>query len=441
MHSILIVDDNVTLRRSLELSLAEDGYEVSTAGTGEDGLIKVKNGLAELVFLDLKLPDMSGIEILRRIKEINEDIIVVVITAYGDVKSAVEAMKLNAYDYITKPFEIDEIKLIIEKSSENLSLKTQIKQYKCRFDNIIGKSQKMRFIYEVIEKIVQSKATTVLIYGETGTGKGLLARTIHDNSARKIKPFIDISCSALQDNLIESELFGYEKGAFTDAKQLKKGLIEQADGGTLFIDEVGELQPSLQVKLLKVIDEKTFRRVGGVKDIRVDIRIIAATNRNLEKLIASGHFREDLYYRLKVVTIYAPPLRERKSDIPLLTDYFLTKFNTEFKKKIKSVSSEAMDKLINQGWTGNVRELKNTIERICLLEDTEIINPEHLFSGSEEIPSSKTTQFGGLTGLTLEEIEIFCIKKTLKDVNNNKSKAAEILGISRHTLRKKIGLE
>lgn len=212
MHSILIIDDNVTLRRSLELSLAEDGYELSTAGTGEDGLTKVKNGLAELVFLDLKLPDMNGIEVLRRIKEINEDIIVIVITAYGDVKSAVEAMKLNAYDYVTKPFEIDEIKLIIIKSSENISLKTQIKQYKCRFDNIIGESPKMRSIYEVIEKIVQSNATTVLIYGETGTGKGLLARTIHDNSARRIKPFIDINCSALPDNLIESELFGYEKG-------------------------------------------------------------------------------------------------------------------------------------------------------------------------------------------------------------------------------------
>lgn len=441
MHSILIIDDNVTLRRSLELSLAEDGYEVSTAGTGEDGLTKVKNGLAELVFLDLKLPDMNGIEVLRRIKEINEDIIVVVITAYGAVKSAVEAMKLNAYDYVTKPFEIDEIKLIIEKSSENISLKTQIKQYKCRFDNIIGESPKMRSIYEVIEKIVQSNATTVLIYGETGTGKGLLARTIHNNSARRIKPFIDINCSALPDNLIESELFGYEKGAFTDAKQLKKGLIEQADGGTLFIDEAGELQPSVQVKLLKVIDEKTFRRVGGVKDIKVDIRIIAATNRDLKKLASSGHFREDLYYRLKVVTIHAPALRERKDDIPLLADYFLNKFSNEFKKKIKSVSPEAMEILVNQGWTGNVRELKNTVERICLLEDTEVITPEHLFSGSEEISSSKTTQIGGLVGMTLEEIEKLCIKKTLKEVDNNKSKAAEILGISRHTLRKKLGLE
>ena len=440
MNSILIVDDNITLRRSLELSLAEEGYEVSTAGTGREGLTKVENGLAELVFLDLKLPDISGIEVLRRIKEIDKDIVVVVITAYGKVESAVKAIKLGAYDYINKPFEIDEINIIIEKSLETLNLKKQIERDTIKFDAIIGNSPRMKAVYEIIEKIIMSSATTVLIQGETGTGKGLAARMIHNRSSRRDKPFMDINCSSIPENLIESELFGYEKGAFTDAKKLKKGLIEQADGGTLFLDEIGDLQPSAQVKLLKVIEEKVFKRVGGTKDIEIDVRIIAATNKKIQELVTGGNLREDLYYRLKVVPLYMPPLRDRKEDIPLLVDYFILKYCNEFKKNVKSISPEAIEILVNYEWPGNVRELKNTIERICLLENADLIIPRHLSLGAEELISPKSFQEHLLRGRTLKEMEKFYIEEILKEVDNNKSKAARILGISRQTLRKKLNL-
>ncbi len=439
MNSILIIDDNATLRRSLELSLVEEGYEVSTAGTGKEGLGKVKQGLAELVFVDLKLPDANGIDILQKIKDINENIVVVVITAYGEVESAVQAMKFGAYDYINKPFEIDEIKIIIKKSLENINLKNQIERDFGAFDNIIGESPSMRAVYDIIEKIIGGDATTVLVQGETGTGKGLVARTIHNNSTRKNQPFVDINCSSIPENLIESELFGYERGAFTDAKQLKKGLIEQADGGTLFLDEIGDLHTSMQVKLLKVIDEKSFRRIGGLKDIKIDVRIIAATNKELKDLVDDGRFREDLYYRLKVVPLRMPSLRERRDDIPLMVDYFLKKYSDEFKKKKKSVSPEAMEKLVYYSWPGNVRELKNILERVCLLEDTDIIEPHHLMMGMEETPPSSNGH--GLVGKTLEEVERAFIEATLRETDNNKSQAAKLLGISRQTLRKKLGIE
>jgi DNA-binding NtrC family response regulator len=436
----MIIDDNSTLRRSMELALQEEGYEVSTAASGREGLNMVKNGFAELVFLDLKLPDGSGIDVLHEIKEFNDDIVVVVITAYGRVESAVQAMKLGAYDYITKPFEIEEIKFVIKKSLENLNLKNQIRRDINRFDSLIGKSAKMKTVYDIIEKVVRSEATTVLIEGETGTGKGLVARTLHNNSHRKEMPFVDINCSSIPEPLIESELFGYERGAFTDAVRLKKGLIEQADGGTLFLDEVGDLRPSIQVKLLKIIDEKIFRRVGGIKDIKVNVRIVTATNKNLKELVEEGQFREDLYYRLKVVPVYTPALRERKEDIPLLADYFLQKFTDEFKKKPKSISPKSMNLLIDYRWPGNVRELKNTLERICLLEDSATITPDQLFLSTEEPQPSEIPKQHDLSGMSLAELERYWIQRTLEQVDYNKSRAATILGVSRQTLRKKLNL-
>ncbi len=438
MNGILIVDDNVTLRRSLELSLVEEGYEVSTAGTGGEGLVKVNDGLAELVFLDLKLPDIGGLDVLRKIKEIDESIVVVVITAFGKIESAVKAMKIGAYDYITKPFEIDEIKVMIQQAFENINLKSQIKRDINKFDTFIGNSRKMKDMLEIIEKIVRSNATTILIQGETGTGKGLAARNIHNMSSRKDKAFVDINCSSIPENLIESELFGFEKGSFTDAKKLKRGLIEQADGGSLFLDEIGDLQPSVQVKLLKVIDEKMFRRLGGVKDMRVDVRIIAATNKNFEELIEKGYFREDLYYRLNVVPVYMPPLRECKEDIPLIAKYLLAKFNNEFKRKIKTISAEAMEILINYKWPGNVRELKNTIERICLLEDTDSITSQQLRLATDKTVSREYGPVPVCEDRTLKELEKSWIETILQKVGYNKSRAAKILGISRQTLKKKL---
>ena len=438
MNNILIVDDNLTLRRSLELSLIEEGYEVATVATGREGIKKVEDGLADLVFLDLRLPDIGGLEVLRRMKEIERDIIVIVITAYGKVESAVQAIKLGAFDYINKPFEIDEILIIVEKSIETLNLRNQIRRDTGRFDSLQGKSAKMKSVFQLIDKIVKSDTTTVLIQGETGTGKGMAARTIHNNGARRDRAFVDINCNSLPENLIEAELFGYEKGAFTDAKKLKKGLIEQADGGTLFLDEIGDLRAATQVKLLKVIDEKIFRRIGGLKDIEVDVRIVAATHRDLKKLMIEGLFRKDLYYRLKVVPVEMPPLRERKEDIPLLSDYFLDKYSEEFKKKKQDISPEAMNMMMDYHWPGNVRELMNILERICLLEDTQVITPRHLLLVIDEAIPMEPKQLSSLFGRNLKEIEKLCIVEALKQADNNKSRAARILGISRQTLRKKL---
>jgi DNA-binding NtrC family response regulator len=438
MNNILIIDDNETLRRSLELSLTEEGYEVSTAGTGREGLRMLREGFAELVLVDLKLPDANGIDVLRKVKEATDDTIVVVITAYGEVDTAVEAMKLGAYDYINKPFEFEAIKITLKKALEKLNLKKQMKRDFGRFDNIIGESDGMRSVFDTIDKIVRSEATTVLIQSETGTGKGLIARTIHGHSTRRDRPFVEINCSSIPENLVESELFGYEGGAFTGASKLKKGLVEQADGGTLFLDEIGDLAPDAQVKLLKVIDEKVFRRLGGIRDIQVDVRIMAATNRNLRGLVEEKLFRDDLYYRLTVVPVIIPPLRERTEDIPLIADYFLEKYCQEFKKKRKSLSQDAVKKLIQYGWPGNVRELKNTIERVCLLEDAEIITSDliTLRTGTERPPEDSHPLKAG--ELTLEEMEKAYIEETLRENANNKSRAAKILGISRHTLRRKL---
>jgi len=297
MSTILIVDDNETLNASLEAFLGDEGCEVFTATTAEDGLDTIKNDLIDVVLLDLKLPGMNGLDALRRCKEIDKDISVIMMTAHGQIETAVEAMKSGAYDYVSKPFKFDEMKIVIDKALERASLKNQIKRERLKFDNVVGESKQIQSVYQVLKKIIDSDATTVLIQGETGTGKGLLAQTIHYHSKRKEKPFIELNCSSMPENLVESELFGHEKGAFTDAKRSKKGLIEEANGGTAFLDEIGDFHLSVQVKLLKVIEEKTFRRIGALKDIAVDIRIISATNRDLESLVDKGDLREYLLYQ------------------------------------------------------------------------------------------------------------------------------------------------
>lgn len=440
MSTILIVDDNETLNASLEAFLGDEGCEVFTATTAEDGLDTIKNGLIDVVLLDLKLPGMNGLDALRRCKEIDKDISVIMMTAHGQIETAVEAMKSGAYDYVSKPFKFDEMKIVIDKTLERASLKNQIKRERLKFDNVIGESKQIRSVYQVLKKIIDSDATTILIQGETGTGKGLLAQTIHYHSKRKEKPFIELNCSSMPENLVESELFGHEKGAFTDAKRSKKGLIEEADGGTAFLDEIGDLHLSVQVKLLKVIEEKTFRRIGALKDIAVDIRIISATNRDLESLVDKGDFREDLFYRLNVVQIYVPPLRERKEDIPVLANHFLERYNAEFGKEIRSISSEAMQLLIDHPWWGNVRELKNTIERTCLLENSEVIRPEHLSLRTKRRArkSSQENNFACSLDLPIDRVEKLYIKRMLERTNGNKSKALKLLGISRNTLDKKL---
>jgi len=438
-----VVDDNRTLTRSLEVFLSGEGYEVLTAQSGAEAIRKAADGSPDLGLIDLKLPDLDGVEVLRRLKETDKDLTAFIITAYGQIESAVEAMRAGAYDYLTKPLNLSELGIAVEKALSALSLKKQLLRETHELDyHLIGESLAMRQIRDLVAKVADGGATTILILGETGTGKGLLARNIHLRGSRRDRPFVAVNCSAIPEGLIESELFGYEKGAFTDAKRLKKGLLEASEKGTLFLDEIGELKTPIQVKLLNVIEEKTFRRLGGTKDVSVDVRIIASTNRDLEAAVASGDFRSDLYYRLKVLSITIPPLRDRREDIPLLADYFLKKYGHELGKDIKFLSPDAMEALLNYRWPGNVRELRNTIERIYLLRDEETILPDHLSLPAEAANAKPSTSDGGrsnhLVGRPMSEIEKFYIEETLKRTGGRKTEAAKMLGISLNTLKRKL---
>ncbi len=442
---IFVVDDEFLVRWSLKEDLSNRGYEVIEAENGEDALQKLRHTPPDLVLLDIRLPGMDGLKVLQEIKSFNNEIVVIMMTAFGDVETAVKAMKIGAYDYITKPFDLDEVAQTVKMSLEKTALKKEIEQLreqlkeKHGFGNIIGKSPAMQEVFEMVKRIAESDATTVLLQGESGTGKDLVARTIHYQSTRFNKPFVEVNCAAIPETLLESELMGYEKGAFTDAKASKAGLLEQAHGGTLFLDEIGEMRLDMQVKLLKVIETKRFRRVGGVKDIEVDTRFIAATNRDLWVAVQEGHFREDLYYRLKIFPIYIPPLRERKSDIPLLIRFFINKFNQEFKKTIKGVTPEAELLLCRYAWPGNVRELKNVVERAIILGNGEMISPEYL---PREIIHSIESEEGKEMeiilpdiGASLEGVEKELIRQALEKCGWNQSQAARLLSISRDTLR------
>jgi len=448
---ILVVDDEKAIRWSLGEALRNAGYEVDEVENGEKALKLFQDDPVDLVILDLKLPDIDGIKVLKELKRIEPALPIIMMTAYGEVETAVEAIKSGAYDFLQKPFQLEKMKIEIKNALEASNLKQQLDDIRKKeretynFKNFLGKSKVMQEIFRKVKKIGQSKASTILIQGESGTGKELVARAIHESSNGSNRPFLEINCAALPETLLESELFGHEKGAFTDAKYRKKGLFELAEGGTIFLDEIGEMGITLQSRLLRVIENKTFRRVGGVKDLKVNTRIISATNRDLKQAIKEGKFRSDLYYRLQVIPIYLPPLRERKEDIPLLANHFISMFNKEFNKNVKKISPKVERLLVNYSWPGNVRELKNVIERAMLLEAEDEILPEHLppeITG--EAPEdfveheSSTDTIDSLYPITLKDMERILIEKTLEKTSGNKSQAAKILGISRQTLREKV---
>jgi len=447
--SILIVDDDEVMRETLSDVLRKRGYEVFSVGSGNGALSMIKKSIIDLILLDMRLPDIDGLEVLKKIKEFDTEILVIMMTAYSDVQTAVSSMKSGAYDYINKPFELEELKLLVEKGLETKSLINEVRrlhrQQKENYENshIYGVSPQIHYVKELIGMISKTHKTSVLIQGESGTGKELAANAIHYNSHRKDKPLMKINCSAIPDSLLESELFGYEKGAFTDAKNTKKGLFELADGGTVFLDEIGDMNPFLQSKILRVLENQTFMRVGGEREIKVDIRVTAATNKNLEAMVKEGFFRKDLYYRLKVMVVEMPPLRDRLEDILLLSNLFIEENNKEYNKNIRGFSDEAKKLMIQYSWPGNVRELKNVIERAMILTDQEVITPKHLpfelkqidkmAHGNTEYEVSEST-----TDMSLEGMEKSHLSKVLKRLEWNKSKASKFLGISRATLRAKI---
>ena len=447
---ILIIDDEKAIRWSLGEALTNVEYEVDEAASGSAGIKRFEDDPADCVILDLKLPDIDGIKVLRKIRDMDDAVPVIMMTAYGEIETAVQAIKGGAYDFIQKPFQLDKMKIAIRNALETSVMRAELGDIHKRereaysFKNFIGRSSVMQEVFEKIKKIGASKASTILVYGESGTGKELVARAIHECSGAQY-PFLEINCAALPETLLESELFGHEKGAFTDAKYRKKGLFELAEGGSIFLDEIGEMGITLQSRLLRVIENKTFRRVGGVKDLRVNTRIISATNRDLKSAIDEGKFRSDLYYRLQVIPIKLAPLRERPEDIVLLANHFISVFNREFKKSVKKVSPAVGKLLERYAWPGNVRELKNVIERAMLLEAEDELLAAHLPPEivHGEAPAKEAAgdrSLDGLYPISLEDMEKIVIEKSLKESAGNKSKAARVLGISRQTLREKIKL-
>ena len=450
---LLIVDDERLIRWSLEQTLAKGGYEVSSASTGEAALAAIREDPPDLILLDLKLPDTDGLQVLRQIKELSPHLQVLIMTAYADVGTAVEAMKLGAYDYLPKPIDFDNLAVTIRNALEASQLKRKVQLlsekhlYPFHFDRIVGTSRGIREVIAVARKVARSEATTVLIQGESGTGKDLLAKAIHYESARAEEPFMEIACTAMPETLLESELFGHERGAFTDARTQKKGLFEVAHGGTIFLDEIGDMSGGLQAKLLRILEERSFRRVCGTKDITVDVRVIAASNRDLRQAVDSGTFRKDLYYRLQVVTITLPPLRDRREDIPLLARHFLEYFSREFKKRLPLLAPEAERLLGQHGWPGNVRELRNVIERAMILEDTGDLLPGHLPPEIGGLAPSAVLPAPAFrlpeTGVVLEEVEREFVRQALALTRGNQTRAARLLGLTRDELRyrvKKFGL-
>ncbi len=434
---VLVVDDEAIIRDSLHDWLTDTGYQVFTAENGPQALEIIQREGLRIVITDLVMPGMDGIELMKSAKEISSNIEVIIITAYGSIPTAITAMREGAYDYIEKPFCPERAELLIEKLvehqgliEENISLHQKLEE-RYRFENIIAKSPKMQQVIEVIKVVAKSNAT-VLVTGDTGTGKELVARAIHSQSYRKDKPFVAVSCAALPESLLESELFGHEKGSFTGAYAQRRGKFEVANRGTLFLDEIGEMSANIQVHLLRILEEKEFTRVGGNELVKVDVRVISATNRDIKKAVAKGQFREDLYYRLNVVTIELPPLRERKEDIPLLAQHFLKKFSVENQKEITRFSPEATDFLLKYEWPGNVRELENAIERAAILTKNSCIEAADLRQENLLLAHSAPP------GKNLKQVEKNHIQDVLTETGGNYTEAARILGISRMTLYNKI---
>lgn len=448
-ENILVIDDSPEVLTQFANFLKEEGFEADTALDGQTGISKIEKKFYDLILTDLKMPGLDGMEVLKYVQENSPDSICIILTGYGTVKNAVEAIKLGAFDYLTKPIKLDEILITLKRAldyrnlrRENINLKSQLKK-KYRFENIIGDSEKMQKIFEVIEKVADSDST-ILILGESGTGKELIAKAIHYNSYRREHPFIPVNCAAIPSELLESELFGHEKGAFTNAIRTRIGRFELANGGTIFLDEIGDMSPMLQSKLLRILQDRQFERIGGVKTIKTDIRVIAATHQDLKLAVEQKRFREDLYYRLNVIPIHIPPLRERKSDIPLLAHHFLEHFNKTKKKKIKGFTKEAMDKLIQYNWPGNVRELENTIERVIILLDGDFITPQDLPEKFQSLSRDNLSQEIIIPeeGISLEEavneFEKRLILQALQKTGWVKNKAARLLNLNRTTLIEKI---
>jgi len=442
--SVLIVEDERLIRWSIRQKLEEIGYAVSEADCGTAAVQSLNNDVFDVILLDHKLPDTTGLDILRNHQNRSGDTVVIMMTAYSGVEDAVEAIKLGAFDYISKPFDMPLLLLTIEKGLETTRLRREVRalqeQQHQRFggDRIIGQHPSMQQLFDMINKISQSGASTIFLRGETGTGKDLVARVIHHNSDRASAPFTNITCTAISESLLESELFGHERGAFTDAKTQKKGLFEIADGGTVFLDEVGDMPLGLQAKLLRFLEERIFRRVGGTKEISVDVRVIAATNCDLEQAIRDGRFRQDLLFRLNVVPIYLPPLRERGEDIHHLATYFVMTFAQEFKKRITSIDDASMAKLKEYSWPGNVREIRNVCERAVLLCKSDVLYPGDVIVGRSQHPATTAAELfytlppGGVDFFDLEE---HLLKQSLAKTNSNQTQAAKLLKLSRDTFR------
>jgi DNA-binding NtrC family response regulator len=433
---ILIVDDELIMRESLGGWLARDGHDVDKAASGEEALEKLSTHRYDILLVDIKMEGMSGLELLKRVKENDEDVDVVMITAYGSIPSSIEAMKNGAYDYLLKPFDPNELGVLIEKivarqaqAKENLYLKEEHRE-RTRFESMIGQSATMQTVFDFIQDVAPTD-TTILITGETGTGKGLAAKAIHTNSPRKEGPFVGINCGAIPEHLMESELFGHQKGAFTDAKENKKGRLELAHGGTLFLDEIGEITMRMQIDLLRVLEDRVFYRVGGTQPIEADFRVITATNRNLETAIKEGIFREDLYYRLNVISFTMPALRERKEDIPLLADHFLRRFSQETNKPFDGIAREAMDEMMMYEWPGNIRELENAIERAVVVGKGKKIEPG-------DLPIFRPEYCEPAPKMSLKEMERAHIRQVLTETDWNIARSARLLEIDRTTLYSKI---
>ncbi len=446
MNKILIVDDEKIICDMLKTELEKNDYDVTVVNNSKDAIKAIEFTHFDIILLDLMLPKITGLDLLSLIKEKSPDTVVIMITAYGSVESAVKAMKLGAFDYISKPFSMDEMLVVIKKAEEYAKKIKEVNYYKKEreqkydLDAIVGSSKVMRDIKDLITRVAEADVKVVLIEGESGVGKELIAKAIYSSGKRAEGPFIAINCASVPETLLESELFGYEKGAFTDAKATKQGLIELADGGTLFLDEVGDMPMTIQAKMLRFLEERKVRRVGGLTDISVDVQIIAATNKILKKLVQEGKFREDLYYRIKVVPIFVPPLRERKEDIIELANFFIKKFNTEFKKKVKGFSPIAMKMIMQYDWPGNIRELRNVIERAMIFEDQDMIMverlPAEIIASSNRQSSTESFEFKiPPDGIDIEEVEKELIRQALAMSKGNQSKAARLLNIGVDAMR------